>query len=103
MLPNFFSARVSAKSAMGFGSGFFLCPTPPTVNKLFMVDVNKSLDRLLTPCLQSRPMTPKESSRLIAAAGGDHEFATLLGIADRKNYRQRVNNWKRRGIPSDVF
>ena len=48
-------------------------------------------------------MTPKESARLIAAAGGDHKFATLLGIAGEKNYRQRVNNWKRRGIPSDVF
>lgn len=48
-------------------------------------------------------MTPKETARLIEAAGGDHKFATLLGIAGEKNYRQRVNNWKRRGIPSDVF
>lgn len=48
-------------------------------------------------------MTPKESAKLIAAAGGDHEFATLLGIAGQENYRQRVNNWKRRGIPSDVI
>lgn len=48
-------------------------------------------------------MTPRESTKLIEAAGGDHEFATLLGIAGQENYRQRVNNWKRRGIPSDVI
>jgi hypothetical protein len=48
-------------------------------------------------------MTPKESIRLIEAAGGDHQFATLLGIAGQENYRQRVNNWKRRGIPADVI
>jgi hypothetical protein len=44
-------------------------------------------------------MTPKESAQLIKAAGGDMTFATLLGIATDESARQRVNNWKRRGIP----
>ena len=48
-------------------------------------------------------MTPKESTKVIEAAGGDTEFASLLGLSDDKNFRQRVNNWKRRGIPSEVI
>jgi hypothetical protein len=48
-------------------------------------------------------MKPKESARIIDAAGGDHQFATLLGITGDENYRQRVNNWKRRGFPKAVF
>jgi hypothetical protein len=47
-------------------------------------------------------MTPEESSKLIAAAGGDKEFATLIGLVEEPGYKQRVNNWKRRGIPADV-
>lgn len=47
-------------------------------------------------------MTPEESSRLIQTAGGDTKFAELLGITESKGYKQRVNNWKRRGIPADV-
>lgn len=48
-------------------------------------------------------MTPKESIAIIEAAGGDSEFARLLGIADGVSFRQRVNNWKRRGIPPRVI
>lgn len=47
-------------------------------------------------------MDPDESVKVIDAAGGDTEFAKLLGIEEDSGYRQRVNNWRRRGIPSDV-
>jgi hypothetical protein len=47
-------------------------------------------------------MTPSETSRLIAAAGGDSEFARLLGIDGSDGFQQRVNNWKRRGMPAAV-
>lgn len=47
-------------------------------------------------------MGPEETTRLIEAAGGDSAFAKLLGITETKGYLQRVNNWKRRGIPSEV-
>jgi hypothetical protein len=47
-------------------------------------------------------MTPRESTKLIEAAGGDTAFAELLGISGSDSYRQRVNNWKRRGIPPAV-
>lgn len=48
-------------------------------------------------------MTPTESTAIIEAAGGDSEFARMLGIADTETFRQRVNNWKRRGIPPRVI
>jgi hypothetical protein len=48
-------------------------------------------------------MTRRESSRLIDAAGGDIAFAELIGIASHKHVRQRVNNWRRRGIPTKVL
>lgn len=48
-------------------------------------------------------MTPEESARLIEAAGGDREFAKLLGIDGEDGSAQRVNNWKRRGIPAAVL
>jgi hypothetical protein len=47
-------------------------------------------------------MSPVESRNLIAAAGGDTAFAKILGIADDPGHQQRVNNWKRRGIPPAV-
>lgn len=47
-------------------------------------------------------MTPDETSDLILAAGGDSAFAKLLGLEDESGVAQRVNNWKRRGIPSAV-
>jgi hypothetical protein len=47
-------------------------------------------------------MDIEESVALINAAGGDLAFAKLLGIEDKKGAQQRVNNWKRRGIPADV-
>jgi hypothetical protein len=47
-------------------------------------------------------MTADETSDLITAAGGDAAFARLLGIEEEEGVAQRVNNWKRRGIPSAV-
>lgn len=48
-------------------------------------------------------MTPDETFDLITAAGGDVAFARLLGIDQHPHVAQRVNNWKRRGIPSSVM
>jgi hypothetical protein len=47
-------------------------------------------------------MDKYESRAVIEAAGGDTAFAKLLGIGEDRYAAQRVNNWKRRGIPSDV-
>lgn len=47
-------------------------------------------------------MTPEESKALIVAAGGDLAFAKLLALPEQKNLQQRVNNWRRRGIPASV-
>lgn len=47
-------------------------------------------------------MSPAETTSLIGAAGGDSAFARLLGIDGQPGYQQRVNNWKRRGIPPSV-
>jgi hypothetical protein len=47
-------------------------------------------------------MTPTESTLVIAAAGGDTAFGGLLGIDRTPGFQQRINNWKRRGIPSAV-
>ena len=48
-------------------------------------------------------MTPNESIAIIEAAGGDSEFARLLGLDANETFRQRVKNWKRRGIPPRVI
>jgi hypothetical protein len=47
-------------------------------------------------------MDKSESCSVIDAAGGDRKFAKLLGIDSDPGFAQRVNNWRRRGIPSDV-
>ena len=47
-------------------------------------------------------MTPAEARSVIAAAGGDAAFARRLGLDSDTGYQQRVNNWKRRGIPAAV-
>jgi len=47
-------------------------------------------------------MTPEDTSELITAAGGDSAFARLLGIEGEPGFAQRVNNWKRRGMPPSV-
>jgi hypothetical protein len=47
-------------------------------------------------------MTPRETSELIEVAGGDSAFAKLLGIDGQPGVNQRVNNWKRRGMPPSV-
>ena len=48
-------------------------------------------------------MDPIESKTLINVAGGDKAFAELLNLTDQPGYQQRVNNWKRRGIPAAVL
>lgn len=48
-------------------------------------------------------MDPKESTRIIEAAGGPRALAALLGFDDAPGYRQRVHNWKTRGIPPRVI
>ena len=48
-------------------------------------------------------MDAKESLELIESAGGDTAFAKLLGLTEQPGYQQRVNNWKRRGIPPRVI
>jgi hypothetical protein len=48
-------------------------------------------------------MTPDQSSKLIEAAGGDRAFAEMIGIANEDGSTQRVNNWKRRGIPPQIL
>lgn len=48
-------------------------------------------------------MDAKRSTMLIAVAGGDAAFARLIGLnPEEKGIAQRVNNWKRRGIPAGV-
>jgi hypothetical protein len=47
-------------------------------------------------------MDKNETCRLIDAAGGDKPFAERLGLTDRRGYQQRVNNWRRRGMPASV-
>ena len=47
-------------------------------------------------------MNKSETKKLIRAAGGDIRFAELLGIKIRDGVAQRVNNWKRRGLPASV-
>lgn len=39
---------------------------------------------------------------LIALAGGDTSFGRLLGIDQLPKFQQRVNNWKRRGMPAEI-
>lgn len=47
-------------------------------------------------------MNPDQSTKIIDKAGGDAAFARLLGIDSKDGFQQRVNNWRRRGLPSDV-
>lgn len=47
-------------------------------------------------------VNPNESAALIDGAGGPSAFGKLLGIDSGDGWVQRVSNWKRRGIPSDV-
>ena len=48
-------------------------------------------------------MDKDQTKALIDKAGGDTAFARYLGIDKKRGYQQRVNNWKRRGIPSEVM
>lgn len=47
-------------------------------------------------------MNANETSKIIEAAGGDSAFARLLGLDKTPGFQQRVNNWKRRGMPASV-
>lgn len=47
-------------------------------------------------------MNKDETREIIKAAGGDRAFARLLGLDGTPGYQQRINNWKRRGIPAAV-
>lgn len=47
-------------------------------------------------------MNKDETREIIKAAGGDRAFARLLGLDGTHGYQQRINNWKRRGIPAAV-
>lgn len=47
-------------------------------------------------------MDASQATRLIDVAGGDTAFAKLLGIDADPGFQQRVNNWKRRGLPPAV-
>ena len=47
-------------------------------------------------------MNANETSKIIEAAGGDSAFARLLGLDKTPGFQQRVNNWKRRGMPAAV-
>lgn len=47
-------------------------------------------------------MNTHESRKIIEAAGGDRAFARLLGLELHPGVQQRINNWKRRGIPASV-
>lgn len=47
-------------------------------------------------------MDATESAALIDRAGGPTAFGKLLGIDSGDGWIQRVSNWKRRGIPSEV-
>lgn len=47
-------------------------------------------------------MNKDETREIIKAAGGDRAFARLLSLDGTPGYQQRINNWKRRGIPAAV-
>ncbi len=47
-------------------------------------------------------MDKTETREIIKAAGGDRAFARLLGLDAAPGYQQRINNWKRRGMPAAV-
>ncbi|HEY1723999.1 MAG TPA: hypothetical protein VGF89_01145 [Steroidobacteraceae bacterium] len=47
-------------------------------------------------------MDGQTTARLIDAAGGDTAFGKLLGIGGEAGFQQRVNNWRRRGLPAAV-
>lgn len=48
-------------------------------------------------------MDAKQTRKLINGVGGDVAFAELLGMdTGDRGFQQRVNNWKRRGIPAAV-
>jgi hypothetical protein len=47
-------------------------------------------------------MDKEETVAVIDAGGGDKAFGKLLGIDGDEGFQQRVNNWRRRGMPAEV-
>jgi len=47
-------------------------------------------------------MNAHDTIQIIQLAGGDVAFARLLGMAEQPGSQQRINNWKRRGMPSAI-
>lgn len=47
-------------------------------------------------------MNKSETVEIIHAAGGVSAFARLLGLDPAEGGKQRVSNWKRRGLPAEV-
>lgn len=62
----------------------------------------------MKPRTKSRPkrtpsLTRAETAQLlIEKAGGVNKFGQLLGITGNEFWRQRVTNWRTRGIPLSV-
>lgn len=48
-------------------------------------------------------LSASETKSLIERVGGDRNFGRLLGIDNKPWWMQRVNNWKRRGLPASVM
>lgn len=48
-------------------------------------------------------MNASEASDLIEKAGGTSAFGRLLGMDGQPRWQQRVDNWRRRGIPPGVI
>lgn len=74
-----------------------------SLNALFSGVLNGAFDLCINVVFNPLLMDPAASVALINAAGGDLEFAKLLGLGDGEGVQQRVNNWKRRGIPAAVI
>ena len=50
----------------------------------------------------NRAMNKHDANAVIYAAGGDKAFAELIGLTNKAGFQQRVNNWRRRGLPAQV-
>ena len=48
-------------------------------------------------------MDANETTKVIESVGGDLAFANLLGIKKTRFFQQKINNWKRRGMPHKVI
>jgi hypothetical protein len=79
-------------------------PVRFAVNTLFTfasdaVLIDSNIHRVYAPDMS---ITASETKRLIKAAGGPGEFRRLLGMDKKPGAKQRINNWRTRGIPPAV-